>query len=78
MYDTLDSLLLNNSPKSMEMVSQVLSSKLEQLVARDSNGNDTDATNAEESSESKKITNTKPEGAVIEAEKEQAGPTAQG
>lgn len=34
MYDTLDSLLLNNSPKSMEMVSLSLSSKLEDLVAR--------------------------------------------
>jgi hypothetical protein len=34
LYDTLDSLLLNVSPKSMEMVSQTLSSRLEGLIAR--------------------------------------------
>ncbi|KAH8089292.1 hypothetical protein HD553DRAFT_305660 [Filobasidium floriforme] len=34
LYDTLDSLLLNVSPKSMELVSQTLSSRLEGLIAR--------------------------------------------
>jgi hypothetical protein len=38
LYDTLDSLLLNNSPKSMEMVSQALSSRLEGLIAREDSG----------------------------------------
>jgi hypothetical protein len=78
MYDTLDSLLLNNSPKSMEMVSQVLSSKLEQLVAQDSSDVAADETAVPDSSGSKAATETEPEGVVTEGEKEKAEPTAQG
>jgi len=78
MYDTLDSLLLNNSPKSMEMVSQVLSSKLEQLAALDSDEAEPDKTPAPDPTESKDATETEPEGVKTKGEEGKSEPTAQG
>lgn len=78
MYDTLDSLLLNNSPKSMEMISHMLSSKLEQLVAQDASDVEDDETAALDTIGSEVATKAGPEGVETEGDEEKTEPTAQG
>lgn len=62
----------------MEMISHVLSSKLEQLVAQDSSDAEDDETAALDSIGNKVATKAVPEGVETEGDEEKTEPTAQG
>jgi hypothetical protein len=62
----------------MEMVSQVLSSKLEQLIARDDPDDGADEATTADLSESRVAPETTSEGVAADEGKDKAEPTTQG